>query len=155
MSIYYKNEDMSTPPQLNNGVPPGVIALWSGTIDTIPSGWALCDGNNGTPNLKARFVMGATTPSMIPSQNRFPPGTSGGKENVTLEERNVAPHSHSYFKLDIDFERKVAFQEGDDGYLVTGYNVVGQTSENSYTGNRSFSILPPYYALCYIMKLPV
>jgi hypothetical protein len=42
-----------------NGVPKGVIVMWSGTITNIPSGWALCDGTNGTPDLRDRFIVGA------------------------------------------------------------------------------------------------
>src|SRR5690606_18173975 len=38
--------------------PSGIIVAWSGTIEEIPSGWRLCDGNNGTPNLINRFIMG-------------------------------------------------------------------------------------------------
>lgn len=41
------------------GVPSGFIGMWSGSIASIPGGWALCDGTNGTPNLKDRFVVGA------------------------------------------------------------------------------------------------
>lgn len=44
---------------LSNGVPSGAIMMWSGTIATIPSGWYLCDGTNGTPNLTNKFIIGA------------------------------------------------------------------------------------------------
>lgn len=40
-------------------IPRGIITMWSGAVDAVPSGWALCDGNNGTPNLKDRFIVGA------------------------------------------------------------------------------------------------
>lgn len=40
-------------------LPRGIITMWSGATDAVPSGWALCDGNNGTPNLKDRFIVGA------------------------------------------------------------------------------------------------
>lgn len=40
-------------------VPRGIITMWSGATNAVPSGWALCDGNNGTPNLKDRFIVGA------------------------------------------------------------------------------------------------
>ncbi len=36
-----------------------IIVLWSGAVVDIPAGWALCDGNNGTPDLRDRFVIGA------------------------------------------------------------------------------------------------
>lgn len=40
-------------------LPRGIITMWSGATNAVPSGWALCDGNNGTPNLKDRFIVGA------------------------------------------------------------------------------------------------
>lgn len=40
-------------------IPVGVIVMWSGTVATIPSGWALCNGSNGTPDLRDRFIVGA------------------------------------------------------------------------------------------------
>jgi hypothetical protein len=48
----------------------GIIVLWSGTLATIPSGWVLCDGNNGTPNLEGQFVRG--------SASSTDPGDTGG-----------------------------------------------------------------------------
>ena len=38
-------------------VPQGAIVMWSGAVADIPPGWALCDGSNGTPNLRNRFVL--------------------------------------------------------------------------------------------------
>ena len=46
-------------PCVDAEVPSGVIVMWHGTIATIPSGWALCDGNNGTPDLRDKFITGA------------------------------------------------------------------------------------------------
>ena len=40
-------------------LPAGLILLWSGSQASIPSGWALCDGTNSTPDLRGRFVIGA------------------------------------------------------------------------------------------------
>ncbi|MBR57411.1 MAG: hypothetical protein CMH54_05055 [Myxococcales bacterium] len=42
-----------------SGVPSGAILMWSGSISDIPSGWALCDGGSGTPNLIDRFIVAA------------------------------------------------------------------------------------------------
>lgn len=58
-------------------VPPGVIVAWSGVLSSIPSGWLLCDGNNGTPNLIDRFLQGITTSSTNP-------GTTGGSHTKTV-----------------------------------------------------------------------
>ena len=42
-------------------IPAGVVVMWSGAENAIPTGWALCDGNNSTPDLRNRFVIGAGT----------------------------------------------------------------------------------------------
>lgn len=64
------------------GLPVGVIAFWSGSVETIPSNWALCDGNNGTPNLSDRFVLCAG--------GIYTVAATGGSANA-----NVAVHTHS------------------------------------------------------------
>ena len=58
-------------------VPSGVILMWSGTTDNIPKGWFLCDGTNGTPNLRDRFIIGAG--------GKYSPGATGGAASVTPE----------------------------------------------------------------------
>lgn len=68
----------------------GMIIMWSGTVNTIPEGWALCDGKDGRPNLIDRFVVGGG--------NKYPiGGTPGGavSQSVTLTESNLPSHKHS------------------------------------------------------------
>jgi hypothetical protein len=50
---------------INNfsAIPIGCITLWSGSVLSIPSGWRLCDGTNGTPDLRDKFVIGARADS--------------------------------------------------------------------------------------------
>lgn len=68
------------------GVPAGVIAMWSGTNANIPSGWALCDGLNSTPDLTDRFILGRAAASNTNS--------TGGSNTVTLAETNLPAHTH-------------------------------------------------------------
>ena len=56
-------------------VPGGFIGMWSGSAETIPTGWALCDGTNGTPDLTERFILGAG--------KGYTPGTTGGAKTAT------------------------------------------------------------------------
>ena len=63
-------------------VPSGTIAMWHGTIANIPAGWIICDGNNGTPNLLAKFVEGVATAATNP-------GATGGATSKT-----TAGHVH-------------------------------------------------------------
>ena len=70
--------DAATKGFVNSVVPKGTIVLWSGTIATIPNGWVLCDGTNGTPDLRNRFVVGAG--------DEYSVGDKGGVKTYTLIE---------------------------------------------------------------------
>lgn len=67
-------------------MPAGAIILWSGSEASIPTGWLLCDGTNGTPNLQDRFVVGAG--------NSYNPGDTGGANSVTLTSNQMPNHTH-------------------------------------------------------------
>lgn len=67
-------------------VPPGGIIMWSGTVANIPNSWALCDGTNGTPDLRGLFVVGAG--------GTYAPGDTGGANNVTLSTSQIPSHTH-------------------------------------------------------------
>ena len=68
---------------LANGIPSGAIILWSGSIGSIPSGWLLCNGSSGTPDLRDRFVVGAGTTYAVDA--------TGGSANATLPS-----HTHTF-----------------------------------------------------------
>lgn len=76
----------ATPSQLNAPVPVGLIAMWSGAIGAVPSGWFLCNGSNGTPDLRDRFVVGAGSTYAV--------GATGGSATVTLNESQMPNHTH-------------------------------------------------------------
>lgn len=63
-------------------IPSGAIVIWSGSAASIPSGWVICDGLNGTPNLRDRFVVGAGTTYAV--------GATGGQNAIT----DVPAHTH-------------------------------------------------------------
>lgn len=67
--------------------PSGAIAHWFGDIDALPEGWLLCDGKNGTPDLRDRFVYGASA--------SVPPGTTGGANSYPLSTAQLPPHTHT------------------------------------------------------------
>jgi len=64
----------------------GTIILWSGAVGAIPSGWALCNGTSGTPDLRGRFVVGAGT------GGAYAVGATGGQNAIT----SVPAHTHSF-----------------------------------------------------------
>lgn len=72
---------------LNVVMPPGGIIMWSGSVASIPEGWALCDGAQGTPDLRGRFVVGAG--------GDYAPGDTGGADSVTLSESQIPSHNHT------------------------------------------------------------
>lgn len=69
--------------------PIGTIQMFSGLLADIPTGWQLCDGTSGTPNLIAKFVVGA------PSATE--PGSEGGEDQHTLTVTEIANHNHTTF----------------------------------------------------------
>ncbi len=80
------NSSISTVSYLINA-PIGTIVIWSGTIDNIPSSWALCDGQDGRPDLRNKFVVGAG--------DRYTAGTTG--EEITISETTV--NTPAYYSL--------------------------------------------------------
>jgi hypothetical protein len=149
-------------------VPPGGIIAWSGAEINIPTGWLLCNGSNGTPDLRNRFIIGAGTGSS------YAVGATGGSANSI-----VVSHTHSFSDttntsslvgtltaskppaatgiISVD---ATGLAGGGDGAQasVTRYKidashshtVSGTTDSTGSSGTNAN--LPPYYALCYIMK---
>lgn len=76
-------------------VPSGVITMWSGSVGAIPSGWLLCDGNNGTPDLRDRFVVGAG--------GAYTVNDTGGADSVQLSGSEMPSHSHGSGSLHTDY----------------------------------------------------
>lgn len=119
------------------GVPSGIITFWSGASNAIPDGWALCNGQNGTPDLRDRFVVGAG--------NQYSVGNKGGAEAVTLTVEQMPAHSHGCLvkTSNVGWTECISpTTEATAGTLSTTKTGDGQAHENR----------PPYYALCYIMK---
>ena len=150
-------QKMTSVPYAFNGIPKGGIIMWSGT--TVPVGWALCDGSNGTPDLRDRFVVGFG--------NRFGTGkvrnVIGGEEDHTLTVSEMPVHSHGvndpgHNHTYTGFERMANdngngpdVQYGTPAASTSG-NVTGISIQNAGTG-AAHNNLPPYYALAFIMKL--
>lgn len=96
-TTYVNSQDAALQSQLNTGAasitdlysklfPVGGIIMWSGTIASIPSGWALCDGTSGTPDLRNRFIIGA-------GYSWRPPGQVGGAFAFTSSINGAHAHS--------------------------------------------------------------
>lgn len=129
-------------------VPPGTVVAFSGT--EIPEGWALCDGNNGTPDLVDRFIKGGTSN-----------GATGGSSQVTLDVSNLPPHTHSCSSEEHSHQVSIGDVAGTGSYSASG-SASGSISTNSDSHSHTIgstgsgvpiNIEPPYYTLMYIMRL--
>jgi hypothetical protein len=122
-------------------VPRGSIVMWSGAVTNLPSGWTLCDGSNGTPNLSDRFVMG------------FNPGIPA---NAIGQTGGTTNHTH-----DVDIGSFSTGATGPTAAVVAPFNgdVNWFTESHSHTVNppnttsTPTSHIPPYIRLGFIMKL--
>jgi hypothetical protein len=144
----------------------GIIVMWSGTIATIPSGWVLCNGSNGTPDLRNRFIVGAHSDTAgvayttITGSNTQ---TGGSKDSIVIS------HTHTATVTDPGHAHQIAYETrgftggaANDGWLraypssgsyVSSTSTTGITVSNSTEGSSGTNAnLVPYYALAFIMK---
>jgi len=145
-------------------IPSGVITMWSGSIATIPFGWNLCDGTNGTPNLTDKFVVAAGATYAV--------AATGGSADAV-----VVSHTHGATSTDSGHQhnqnQRSASHFGSTAGLAAGGSFPGQPELNYAPDGRNTSLasanittsiastgvsgtnanLPPYFALAYIMKL--
>ena len=117
----------------------GGILLWHGTIASIPSGFVLCDGNNGTPDLRDKFIVGATQ-------------DDAGIAKTSLA--GALTKSGGTISHDHNFTTDGHFHIIDAGAAINaGANFADSTGSEIDTGTTDTAdAVPPYYALAYIMK---
>ena len=118
-----------------DGFVTGMIIAWSGSVANIPSGFVLCDGNNNTPDLRDRFIIGAG--------NNYAVDATGGSKDAVLVSHF---HTTENFVGRSNYAEPRNFGVGTDGNL----NSTGNTDTKGEDGTNKN--LPPYHALCYIMK---
>jgi microcystin-dependent protein len=132
----------------------GMIIIWSGSIGSVPSGWALCNGSNGTPDLRDRFVIAAGSTYAVGA-------TGGSADAIVVSHTHTATvtdpgHTHTARSIALvgsDFTVAQVGQSFNQNATFTNSNTTGITVANSTTGTSGTNAnLPPYYALAYIMK---
>ena len=126
------------------GIPSGVIAIWSGATSAIPSGWVICDGNNSTPDLRDRFVIGATAGTGDTSLPGVSPGATGGgfSGSMTVSVNGNTGWASQYANASsMPNASPEPFNSRD-------------RHQHGWGGNfsHSYDKTPPYYALAFIMK---
>lgn len=155
-------------------LPRGIITMWAGAADNVPSGWHLCDGSDDTPDLRNMFIVGAGS--------SYSPGNTGGSQNMSpavtvnpaatgiqiqghaLTINEMPSHSHTIPNMKMEgspdnWSTQRTFIPG--GTYNTDAAGGNQAHTHGVTDNShahtaqvvSFDNRPPYYALAYIMKL--
>lgn len=155
------------------GVPVGTILPWYGEVANIPSGFALCNGSNGTPDLRNKFLVGAG--------NTYALGATGGADKVALDATTIPKHYHYHgynYSSNGGMWPRLATTINSNypsGTIATKWNGSGGGNWNGWDSGNSTYLLsnlvttfpftdssvdppkhenrPPYYALYYIMKL--
>lgn len=156
----------------NTSLPTGAIIMWGGT--TPPTGWAICDGTNGTPNLKGRFIVGYDA-----ADNDYNAiGDVGGEKRHVLTSGEMPSHSHTITDPghfhdmfgqtggdNNDNSNTRRFAGGDKGATESGFFFTNTSPFNSCqsktTGisvnesgsNDPHENRPPFYTLAYIIKI--
>ena len=121
-------------------MPTYAIIMWSATYGgAIPTGWVLCDGTNGTPDLRDLFIIGAG--GTYASDATATMGDTGTGYAVDTD----AGHDHAIGSMSAVNEA-YSSSPGTDAITQTGYASI---TDSGHTHSGS---MPPYYALCFIMK---
>jgi hypothetical protein len=145
----------ATPPAATP-IPAGGIFLWSGSIGSIPAGYVLCNGSNGTPDLRDRFVVGAGSSYAVDA-------TGGSANAIVVSHTHTATsavtdpgHTHSYASSTFNCNQNTGqVQAGVTATGTTASNTTGITVATTVATagtSGTNANLPPYFALCYIMK---
>ena len=141
----------------NGTFPLGGIIMWSGAISAIPTGWSLCDGSNGTPDLRNRFVLGATNDGSDGTYPGISVSQTGGTADAV-----VVSHNHSITDNGHTHTQNGGGTDDDGGANAPGGNSSG-TMSNINTQTTGITIdnegvsgtnqnLPPFLALAYIQR---
>lgn len=156
--IFFQKED-GTEIQVTSGgalrsMPVGIIAVWAGTIATIPDGWKICDGNNSTPNLLGYFLQcvatAVTEPGTTGGAATHDHGAATGSHVLTTAE--IPAHTHNINAGWTDSGGSLQYVDGNadanEGHLVTDANT-GGGGGHTHTIS-SASSLPPKYEVAFI-----
>ena len=159
-----------------SAIPAGGIIMWSGALNTLPVGWALCDGSNGTPDLRNRFIVGSGADynvgakggvsSLNVQHNHSINAEAPGTNNMGHHEHHISVDVYNQIGETVDKREEGDKDTGDDehGHHLefntwgegTHSHTVNSHSHGGATGNGGSTALenrPPYYALAFIMKL--
>ena len=161
-------------PTWGNAFVAGMIMMWSGTIATIPSGWLLCNGSSGTPDLRNRFIIGAHSDDAGAAKTTVTGSatqTGGTKDAIVVSHTHtgtstVTDSGHSHTLTNYGSAQAGSDNGGSPSMASTGYGtgrnpnptdsastgITVSTSISTTGSSGTDQNLPPYYALAFIMK---
>lgn len=148
-----------------NELPKGAVIMWHGNADDIPDGWMICDGQNDTPDLRDRFIVGAG--------NSYQLNDTGGENKVVLDNIEQIPkhshsgttsengsHKHKFSKYDgwaeaggTYWQNIVRKSSNSDSWTESDGNHQHNFTTSEVGGNMPHENRPPYYALFFIKKV--
>jgi hypothetical protein len=145
-------------------VPAGTITAWSGSLVDIPTGWVLCDGQNGTPDLRDRFILGAGASEQPHAKGEADTHThTVGPLSQTFPTSDDGQHTHGmptrwyprsfggggYTAIDTSGTFSTGTQTQAAGHHRHSVNV---SFPAFLSGPNTSGVRPRWYALAYIMK---
>ena len=124
--------------------PKGMIMIWTEGLNNIPEGWGLCDGNNGTPDLRGKFLLGVTPTSDVSSFRTLK--ATGGSSKISVNQ--LPAHTHN-----VGFPAP-NLEPGRAGGMIDS---AGTWNPNSPIASKPTGsgedYYPPFVTVAYIMKL--
>ena len=150
--------------------------MFSGTGADVPANWSLCDGSNGTPDLRNRFVIAANefNDQGSPAPNRWETNVEGGagRQSGGSKDSTLTEHNHTLqggnasgnflTSASLSYNNAGPFQYGGDATAVSGITFNTQsgsvnynqpTADNEGSGDGTNANLPPYFAVAFIMRV--
>ena len=143
------------------GIPIGLIVMWAGSIEDLPTGWEICNGSNGTPDLRKKFIQG------VPSGDD--PGSSGGSLTHNHTYTDIPSHSHSLSSEGYSHTHEYDMSVFYGTFLYPSAPVLRPSSTSTYSADvphthimneagiaecttQNSDHLPPYYKIAFIMN---
>lgn len=142
LDLIYRGDHLAQDLSYLVSAPIGAIMIWSGTENNVPEGWSICNGQNGTVDLRDKFVLAAGESHNV--------GETGGSEEVTLTVAQMPSHSHGVISAINENSTslyKVKLERSTDNYKESLTETTGSSKPHPN--------MPPYYTLLYIQKTGV
>jgi hypothetical protein len=131
-----------------SGFTAGMIMLWFGNINSPPSGWVLCDGTLGTPNMQGAFALGAGKVGGTPATNGF-----GLLNTADVGGNNTHTHGvGTYVTAATSLVTAAGTSGSNAARFDHGHSITGSSAAPNNVGGITNPKAPTYVALAYIMK---